>query len=219
MYSLRKNFFWLALLIGSSTFFLLGCSSIPPAGVSPSEDKKTNEHSISPYVGQETRGIKSLSQADVEGLLAGHGTPFGGMAKLAELNGYPGPRHILDLASDLELTDIQKGKIEKVYQDMSVQAIELGQRIIEIEQGVDASFKDATITDEELREKIAESTKVYGELRFVHLVAHLSMMEILTSEQVEKYNILRGYTGETNPCENIPEGHNAKLWKLHNNCE
>jgi hypothetical protein len=30
-----------------------------------------------------------------------------GMAKAAELNGYPGPRHVLDLSPELHLTDAQ----------------------------------------------------------------------------------------------------------------
>ena len=68
----------------------------------------------SPYVGQETRGIKALSQADIEGLLAGAGTPFGGMAKPAELNGYPGPRHVLDAveAGEFDLTTDQREQVE-----------------------------------------------------------------------------------------------------------
>jgi hypothetical protein len=48
-----------------------------------------------------------LSQTDIESLQNGTGDAFGGMAKLAELNGYPGPRHVLDLANELELTPNQ----------------------------------------------------------------------------------------------------------------
>ncbi len=73
-----------------------------------STSQTSDESAIrSPYVGQEARGIKALSQDDVEGLLAGAGSPFGGMAKPAELNGYPGPRHVLDAvkAVEFELTD------------------------------------------------------------------------------------------------------------------
>lgn len=51
---------------------------------------------MSKYIGQESRIIKSLSSEDIESLETGTGDAFGGMAKLAELNGYPGPRHILD---------------------------------------------------------------------------------------------------------------------------
>ena len=53
------------------------------------------EHPLSPYAGQQTRAIKALSPEDLAGLLNGEGR---GMAKAAELNGYPGPVHVLELA-------------------------------------------------------------------------------------------------------------------------
>ena len=46
------------------------------------------------YRTRKNRIIKSLSNEDIESLETGTGDAFGGMAKLAELNGYPGPRHI-----------------------------------------------------------------------------------------------------------------------------
>jgi hypothetical protein len=58
----------------------------------------------SPYVGQETRDIKALSQQDIDDYLNGRGM---GYAKAAELNHYPGPRHVLDLAHTLALTPEQ----------------------------------------------------------------------------------------------------------------
>ncbi len=174
----------------------------------------------SPYAGQEVRGIKALSQEDIEGLLAGAGTPFGGMAKPAELNGYPGPRHVLDAveAGEFEITSEQKVKIEALYEEMRAEAIELGEEIIIIEQAVDDEFVKGTITEDVLQEKIFESASLYGRLRVVHLKYHLSMVDILNLQQIEQYNDLRGYTlGD--PCEEIPEGHDPEMWKLHNNCE
>jgi hypothetical protein len=174
----------------------------------------------SPYAGQEIRGIKALSQEDVEGLLAGAGTPFGGMAKPAELNGYPGPRHVLDAveAGEFEITGEQKGKIEALYEDMRAEAITLGEEIINIEQAIDDAFVQGTITEDLLQEKVVESASLYGQLRVVHLKYHLSMEEILNPQQIDQYNDLRGYTSG-DPCEDIPEGHDPEMWKLHNNCE
>lgn len=175
---------------------------------------------LSPYAGQEIRGIKSLSQEDIEGLLAGAGTPFGGMAKPAELNGYPGPRHVLDAveAGEFELANRQREPIEALYEEMRSEAIGLGKKIVNIEKAIDDAFISGTITEEILQEKILESASFYGQLRIVHLKYHLSMVDILTPQQVEQYNELRGYTSG-DPCENIPEGHDPDLWKLHNNCE
>src|SRR5689334_17464381 len=55
---------------------------------------------VAPYAGQQTRTIKALSPADVAALLKGEGM---GMAKAAELNGYPGPLHVLTLSQELKL--------------------------------------------------------------------------------------------------------------------
>jgi len=174
----------------------------------------------SPYAGQELRGIKALSQEDIEGLLAGAGTPFGGMAKPAELNGYPGPRHVLDAveAGEFELTSGQKEQIEALYEEMRSEAIELGKEIINIEKVIDDAFISGTVTEEFLQDNILESTSFYGQLRIVHLKYHLSMVDILSPQQVAQYNELRGYLSG-DPCENIPEGHDPEEWKLHNNCE
>lgn len=186
-----------------------------------STSKISDESAIhSPYAGQEVRRIKALSQNDIEGLLAGAGTPFGGMAKPAELNGYPGPRHVLDAydAGEFQLSNEQHEQIEALYEEMRSEAIELGENIIDIENEIDDAFTGKTITNSFLQEKVKESADLYGQLRFVHLKYHLSMVEILTPQQVEQYNELRGYTSG-NPCENIPEGHDPEMWKLHNNCE
>ena len=125
----------------------------------------------SPYAGQEVRGIKALSQEDIEGLLAGAGTPYGGMAKPAELNGYPGPRHVLDAveAGEFELTSGQQKQIEALYEEMRSEAIELGKKIIDIEKVIDDAFLNGTITEELLLEKVLESAGLYGQLRIVHL--------------------------------------------------
>ncbi len=64
--------------------------------LSPSLTLAQSGHS--PYVGREQREIKSLSPGDIQMYLQGHGM---GMAKAAELNHYPGPKHVLDLAKEL----------------------------------------------------------------------------------------------------------------------
>jgi hypothetical protein len=60
---------------------------------------------MTPYAGQQARTIKALSDEDIAALLKGDGMGF---AKAAELNGYPGPKHVLDLAEKLKLTDAQR---------------------------------------------------------------------------------------------------------------
>lgn len=183
--------------------------------------ESTEESAIhSPYAGQEILGIKALSQDDIDGLIAGAGTPFGGMAKPAELNGYPGPRHVLDAveAGEFELSDAQQAEVEALYDAMRAEAISLGEEIIAVEQEIDDAFVDGSVTEASLAEKTLESATLYGQLRTVHLRYHLLMVDILSPEQIAQYNDLRGYTSG-DPCENVPEGHDPELWKLHNNCD
>ncbi len=148
---------------------------------------------ISPYSGQEIRDIKSLSDNDVQSLQNGTGEAFGGIAKLAELNGYPGPRHVLDIAQELQLTDRQRMGIELIYQNMSNNAKSIGSAIIAIEQDMEEAFANKTITEENLIALLDKSANLYGQLRFVHLSAHLDTAQIMTTEQIQMYNEMRGY--------------------------
>lgn len=153
----------------------------------------TRSFQTSPYAGQELRDIKSLSDIDVQSLQNGTGEAFGGVAKLAELNGYPGPRHILDMATELQLTDRQRMEIDLIYQNMSTNAKSIGAAIIAVEQDIDRSFANKTITEENLKLMLDKSADLYGQLRIVHLSAHLDTVQILTIEQVQMYNQMRGY--------------------------
>jgi hypothetical protein len=173
----------------------------------------------SPYAGQETRDIKALSPSEIEGLRAGAGTPFGGMAKPAELNGFPGPRHLLDAvtAGQISISATQKQQIETLYEQMRTDAIKLGTQILAVETALDQKFVNEDITRELLAEDVTKSAALYGQLRLVHLQAHLTMVEILSSQQVEQYNALRGYSS-SDPCQQVPPGHDPKMWKHHNHC-
>ncbi|MFD2532709.1 hypothetical protein [Gracilimonas halophila] len=174
----------------------------------------------SQYSGQQDREIASLSETEIEGLKSGAGTPFNGMAKPAELNGYPGPRHVLDAyeAGSFDLNKDQIVQIRQLFKNMQEKAIPLGEQIIAIEKKMDNAFKIKDISSGMLREMISKSTDLYAELRFVHLNTHLQMVDILTQQQVQAYNRMRGYTSE-DPCENIPAGHDPEMWKRHNGCD
>src|ERR1700722_7440616 len=76
-----------------------------------------------PYVGQQARSIKALSDEDIAALRKGEGM---GMAKAAELNGYPGPAHVLELASQLALTPDQVQQITAIRNRMSHAAKKIG---------------------------------------------------------------------------------------------
>ena len=145
-----------------------------------------------PYGGQQARPIKGLSAEDVAALLKGEGM---GMAKPAELNGYPGPRHVLDFAAQLKLTPDQRQKIQSVFGRMSAAAKSLGAELVERERGLDQLFQKGQISADRLTEEAAGIGELQGRLRAVHLSAHLETRALLTADQIAVYQHLRGYDG------------------------
>jgi len=139
------------------------------------------------------REIKAISPAEINGYLNGEGM---GLAKAAELNHYPGPKHVLDLSSELNLSGEQRLKTEGIYTAMHERAVHLGRQIIEKEKELDALFSTGSINNKNLEGLVREIAILQGELRVVHLQAHLQMKQILTREQIEKYDDLRGYKSE-----------------------
>src|SRR5437899_1240812 len=83
-----------------------------------------------PYAGQERREVKALSADEIQALLNGQGM---GLAKAAELNRYPGPRHVLDMASQLGLSEIQRAETQQIYDRMHQEAVRLGNLLIDKE--------------------------------------------------------------------------------------
>ncbi len=146
----------------------------------------------SPYVGQQHRPIKSLSAKDMDELQKGGGW---GLAKAAELNGVPGPAHLLELSDQIPLSSDQHAAITALYADMKENAISAGNRLIEAEIALDTAFKSGDLTAEELEGLINTITQSLGRLRFVHLSTHLKTPEILSPDQIARYNSLRGYDG------------------------
>ena len=144
----------------------------------------------SPYQDLEERDIKSLSQKQIEGYLEGRGM---GMALAAELNNYPGPKHVLELSDSLNITAEQKKQIEAIFNAMHEEAIELGKLIVAKEKEMDRLFASGKITDNSLASLLTEIGDLKGKLRFAHLRAHLKTAEMLDSAQIKKYSQLRGY--------------------------
>ena len=146
----------------------------------------------SPYAGEEHREIKALSSQEVQDLLAGRGM---GLAKSAELNRYPGPAHVLELADRLGLSAEQKARTKSVFKAMEAHSRALGKTLVEREAELDRLFASREIARPTLASSLAEISRLQGELRRVHLEAHLAQTEILTREQVASYVELRGYGG------------------------
>lgn len=148
----------------------------------------------SPYVGLEQRAIKSLSADQIASLRQGEGMGF---AMAAELNGYPGPKHVLEMGEEIGLTPLQREEAQLVFDRMRASAIELGEAIVAGEAELDRLFSSGTIDGRMLSEQVASIAALQGELRTVHLAAHLEIADLLTAQQVESYVRGRGYHSGT----------------------
>lgn len=154
------------------------------------------QHRHSPYVGQEQRQIKALSDGELQALLDGRGM---GVARAAELNHHPGPMHVLELAHQLHLSEAQRTATQQIYDRMRAEAVRLGQQIIAQERELDRLFSDHDAAGPKLQAVVREIARLQGELRLVHLQAHVDMKALLSPEQVATYDALRGYGTSAHP--------------------
>jgi Spy/CpxP family protein refolding chaperone len=151
----------------------------------------SNATPTSPYAGQEQREIKSLSQQEMNDYLAGKGMGF---AKAAELNGYPGPLHVLELADRLKLTAEQRQRTEALFKDMKSKAVAAGQALIDEERALNALFASKSVTPASLKSAVERVAARQAQVRFIHLETHLAQLGLLSPQQVVAYNELRGYS-------------------------
>jgi Spy/CpxP family protein refolding chaperone len=146
-----------------------------------------------PYAGMQDRPIKVFSEEQIADLKAGRGM---GLALAAELNGYPGPVHVLDLGDQLGLSEQQRASIKELFEAMKAEAVPLGQRLLAAEKTLNEQFAARSITAERLKAAMAEIAQIQGELRNTHLKYHLSTAALLTQQQIGRYAELRGYIGD-----------------------
>jgi hypothetical protein len=150
----------------------------------------SNALAQSPYVGMQSRPIKALSPDQIADLKAGRGM---GLALAAELNGYPGPVHVLELADKLGLSSVQRDQVQRLFDSMKMEATPIGDRLIEQESALDRQFANRSISAGQLKEATAQIGATQAELRNTHLKYHLETALILSPHQIQQYAMLRGY--------------------------
>ncbi|ARQ02393.1 Spy/CpxP family protein refolding chaperone [Pseudorhodoplanes sinuspersici] len=143
-----------------------------------------------PYAEMKDRAIKALSEQQIADLKAGKGM---GLALPAELNGYPGPIHVLEFADQMNLSAEQRARTSELYRSMKDEAVPLGERLIESEASLDRLFASRTITPAALDTATNDIARLQGQLRQTHLKYHLAMVDLLSSEQIRRYRQMRGY--------------------------
>jgi hypothetical protein len=140
------------------------------------------------HAGGAASDVAALTAEQMHGLMTGEGM---GMALAAELNHYPGPKHVLELADSLGMTPEHRTAIERIRQDMLVRAIALGAQVVALERELDAHFKAGRAADEEVASLTERIGALSGRLRAVHLEAHVATRALMTSDQIRTYDRLR----------------------------
>ena len=175
----RFNAISISLLV---SVLLAGCvanSSVTPSG-----------H----YAGQHARAIKALSSDDIRSLREGRGMGF---AKAAELNGYPGPMHVLEHSEALALSTEQVTATRNLLDAHKAEARELGEALVDSEATLDVLFATRTIDGTLLERQLAVIASRQAAVRASHLRTHLLQTALLSRAQIEKYAELRGYKSDS----------------------
>jgi Spy/CpxP family protein refolding chaperone len=142
------------------------------------------------YAGQQQREIKALSGEETKQYLAGAGM---GYARAAELNGYPGPMHVLELADALALSAQQRDATKQLMDRHKAEARAIGAKRVDAEKRLDALFSGGKAEEASIREAVRAAASLDADYRLSHLETHLRMKALLSDEQVARYNALRGY--------------------------
>ncbi len=143
-----------------------------------------------PYAGQEKRDIKALSADETKQFLSGAGMSY---ALAAELNRFPGPMHVLELADRLALTPSQRASTERLMATHKSEARAVGGKLVEAERALDRLFVSGKVSEAALAEHVRAVAGLQGDYRLSHLDTHRRMRDILTAEQIRRYDELRGY--------------------------
>lgn len=147
-----------------------------------------------PYAGQHVRAIKALSNDEVQQYHAGAGMGF---ARAAELNSYPGPMHVLELTEQLALSSAQHEATKRLMESHKAEAKRIGEKLVEAERALDQLFAGGKFDAAQLAQQVKQAAAIQGEYRLAHLDTHRQMRAILTSQQVARYDALRGYAGHS----------------------
>jgi hypothetical protein len=148
--------------------------------------------SFSPHAASAAYEIPGLGADEIRELREGHGM---GQARVAEVQGYPGPRHVLDAwgAGQLRLSPEQAARIQEIVATMAREARRIGELVLDAEGELARAFRSGAIAEGSLRARVDRIATLRGELRAVHLRAHLETRAVLDPVQIAHYTELRGY--------------------------
>ena len=112
------------ITLAATVFFIILMAIAPASRQAIAQEVATTTPSAYDAIDSEIKGIDPTT---IDAYRKGEGA---GLALPAELNGYPGPRHVLDLADKLSLTTMQRAQIQALYNAMKPQAVALGTQLL-----------------------------------------------------------------------------------------
>ena len=184
-----------AIILGVAFAAVAPASAETPTDPAPSHQRSELEaldRLRSPYATLLSTGATGLLPQEVESLTKGEGMA---LAMAAELNGYPGPRHLLDAAAAgrLDLRPDQREALGRLYDGMLAEAKAKGQEILRAEEELAMRFRHGHIDEAGLRDSLGQIGQLRAGLRLIHLRTHLETGALLTPNQIARYKAVRGY--------------------------
>ena len=133
--------------------------------------------------------LGGVSAQEKEALLKGAGL---GAGMIAMMNGYPGPKHVLEMGDELGLTAEQRESIGKTYGKVKAESVEFGTELVEKDEKLTALFASGSVSTGEVEKLSREIGELQGRVRAAHLNAHVETYDALTPAQREQLSSMQG---------------------------
>lgn len=133
--------------------------------------------------------LSGVSEQEKEALLKGGGL---GAGMIAMMNGYPGPKHVLEMGDELELTDAQRESIGTIYGKVKAESVKYGTELVEKDEALAAMFTSGSVDTGDVEKLAREIGELQGRVRAEHLNAHVKTYDALTPAQREKLSSMQG---------------------------
>lgn len=126
------------------------------------------------------RAVSALAAEEIAALKQGSGLSF---ALAAELNGWPGPDHVLAHEAELRLSADQKARLKGIVDALRRKAIALGAAYISAEERLADAFRSGAAQPVTLARLVRQAEEARADLRLAYLAAHLETAQVLTADQ------------------------------------
>lgn len=140
-----------------------------------------------PALAQQAPKPGAMSAPEAIAVMAGEDA---GLARLADVHGWPGPRTVLANAEALNLAPDQVRIAENIEAEFEIEAREIALAWLAVEAELDEAFRSGRASKGKVQALTQQSGALRAELRALQLSAHIEMRPNLTRDQLESYSRL-----------------------------